>query len=387
MQKTKKFWAYDYSQQLDIKQEALENSKLKGRFYDDLSSLYYEFLGSPPHPSLKQPYGKEHTEPNVITFLNVLIDINTMKMLFHVIPTSKIITLKLSSNLLEFANFEFLINSILNRPNNIFNFIYEWNSEFKFEGKLYSINKNHSNYVKPIEETSTTPKSISKETNQEIREVISKYEEYLVNLSTSPKIEALCLRGNFLGDENAKIFFENMKTNSNLKVLNLFKNNLTSECIPVFCEMLNENKKLEEINLGGNSFTNEDLIAIKNCIGKIQLSPDEIESYLRRQKERDAIIEKNKKQKAAKKPEDPVPSIEEVVQEGELFFIMKNTKLKTLNIMQNNFTEECFETVIQILELNPDLLLTIDNRIFSKNLRDKLNHPHSKYANRIYLAK
>lgn len=386
MQKTKKFWAYDFSQQQEIKQEALDSSKLKGRFYDDLSSLYYEFLGSPPHPALKQPYGKEHTEPNVITFLNVLIDINTLKMLFQVIPNSKIITLKFSSNLLEFANFEFLINSVLNKPNNIFNLIYEWNSEFKYEGKLYSINKNHPNYIKPIEEIQGTPKNNQKD-NTEIREVIAKYEEYIVRLSTSPKIEALCLRGNFLGDENAKVFFENLKNNHCLKVLNLFKNNLTSECVPVLCEMLNENKKLEEINLGGNSFTNEDLIAIKNCIGKIQLSADEVENYLRRQKEREAINEKNKKQKAAKKPEDPVPYIEEVVQQGELYFIMKNTKLRTLNVMQNSFTEECFETVIQILDLNPDLLLTIDNKIFSKNLRDKLNHPHSKYASRIYLAK
>lgn len=387
MQKTKKFWAYDFSQQQEIKQEALEGAKLKGRFYDDLSSLYYEFLSSPPHPALKQPYGKEHTEPNVISFLNVLIDINTLKMLFHVIPNSKILTLKFSSNLLEFANFEFLINSVLNKPNNIYNFVYEWNSEFKYEGKLYSINKNHPNYLKPLEEIAGTPKSTQKDNNQEMREVIAKYEEYIVRLSTSPKFEALCLRGNFMGDENAKIFFENLKINSNLKVLNLFKNNLTSECIPVFCEMLAENKKLEEINLGGNSFTDEDLIAIKDCIGKIQLSPDDVENYHRRLKEREAIIEKNKKQKAAKKPEDPVPNIEEVVQQGDHYFIMKNTKLRTLNIMQNNFTEECFETVIQMLDLSQDLLLTIDNKIFSKNLRDKLNHPHSKYANRIYLAK
>jgi len=387
MQKTRKFWAYDFSQQQEIKQEAFDNVKLKGRFYDDLSSLYYEFLGSPPHPSLKQLYGKEHTEPYVITFLNVLIDINTIKMLFYVIPNSKIITLKLSSNLLEFANFEFLINSVLNKPNNIFNFIYEWNSEFKYEGKLHSVNKNHPNYIKPLEEASGTPKINIKDNNQEIGEVIAKYQEFIVKLSLSPKIEALCLRGNFLGDENAKVFFENLKTNNSLKVLNFFKNNLTSESITVFCEMLIENKKLEEINLGGNSFTNEDLKSIKNCIGKIQLSPEDVEDYLKRQKEREAIVEKNKKLKAAKKPEDPVPPIEEVVQQGELYFIMKNTKLRTLNIMQNNFTEECYETVIQMLDLNPDLLLTVDNRIFSKNLRDKLNHPHSKYSNRIYLAK
>lgn len=388
MQKSKKFWAYDFSQQQEIKNELLENAKLKGRFFDDLSSLYYEFLASPPHPALKQPYGKEHTEPNVITFLNVLIDINTLKLLFHVIPNSKVITLKLSSNLLEFANFEFLINSILNKPNNIYNLIYEWNSEFRYEGKTLSINRNHQSYINPANAL-LSPKQNVKDpsNNSDLVEVIAKYEEYLIKLSTSPKIEALCLRGNFMGDENAKLLFENLKNNSCLKVLSLYKNSLTSQCIPPLCDMLEVNKKLEELNLGGNSLNDQDLSMIKNSIGKIQLTAEEIESYLKRAKEREAIIEKNKKLKAAKKPEEPVPIIEEVVQQGEQYFLMKNTKLKVLNLMQNNFSEQCFETVIAMLDLNQDLLLTIDNKIFSKNLRDKLNHPHSKYSNRIYLAK
>ncbi len=391
MQKTKKFWAYDFSQQQDIKQEYIESTKLKGRFYDDLSSLYYEFLGSPPHPALKQPYGKEHTEPTYISFLNILVDINSLRMLFHVLPNSKIISLKFSSNLLEFANFEFLINSVNNKPNNIFNFIYEWNSEFKYEGKIYTINKNHPNYIKPITvESVSSPKNIvnsNMNSISEIREVISKYEEYIIKLSLNPKIEALCLRGNYLGDEHSKLIFENLKANTTLRVLNLYKNNLTSDCINLFCEMLEINKKIEEINIGGNSFTDEDLIQIKNCLGKLKLTPNYMEDYSRRTREREAAIERNKRNKAAKKPEEPIPNIEDIVQEGDNFFIIKNTKLRTINLMQNNFTEECFETIINMLDLSQDLLITIDNKIFPKNLRDKLNHPHSKYANRIYLAK
>lgn len=383
MQKTKKFWAYDFSQQVDIKNEFLENTKLKGRFYDDISSLYYEFLGSPPHPSLKQPYGKEYTEPNIISFINVLIDINTLKLLFFVMPTSKIITLKFSSNLFEFNNFEFMINSLINKQNSVFNFIFEWNSEFKLEGKVYSINKKHPSYLDPA----NLPKSPkSKTLGMDIKEILQRYEENIIKLTVNPRIEAICLRGNFLGDLNIKQIFENLKTNQCLKILNLYKNDLTSDCIPLFCEMLEVNRKLEEINIGGNHFKNEDLNMIRNSIGKVQLSGDELEDYQRRAKEKEAILERNKKNKG-KKPDEVVPFLEEVTVIDEKYYIVRNMKVRTLNVMQNNFTEEVYETVINMLDISPDLLLTIDNKVFSKNIRERLNHPHSKYANRIYLAK
>ena len=313
-------------------------------------------------------------------------------MFFHVIPNSKIITLKLSSNNFEFNNFDFLINGLLHKNNNVFSFIFEWNSEFKHEGKQLSININSKNYIKDPNLNISTKENQNqinkaKEYSLELREIINKYEQNIIKLSTSTKIEALCLRGNFIGDENAKIFFENMKNNQSLKILNLYKNNLSSEIMKTFCEMLEINKKLEEINLGGNNLKDEDLVMIKNSLGKIELNSEEIESYLRRFKDREVILEKNKKLKAGKKPEEAVPYIEEVLQQGESYFLMKNTKLRSFNLMQNSFTEECFDTIIAMLELNQDLLLTIDNKLFSKNLRDKLNHPHSKYANRIYLAK
>ena len=56
--------------------------------------------------------------------------------------------LKLSSNNFEFNNFDFLINGLLHKNNNVFSFIFEWNSEFKHEGKQLSININSKNYIK-----------------------------------------------------------------------------------------------------------------------------------------------------------------------------------------------------------------------------------------------
>ena len=72
------------------------------------------------------------------------------------------------------------------------------------------------------------------------------------------KLEIVCLRGNFLGDEVAKQIFEGMKKEENfIRVLNLFKNNLTDECIKTFSEMILVNRNLEEINFGNNLLTDE----------------------------------------------------------------------------------------------------------------------------------
>ena len=140
------------------------------------------------------------------------------------------------------------------------------------------------------------------------------------------------------------------------------------------------------INIGGNNLKNEDLNMIRNSIGRIQLSGDELEDYQRRAKEKEAILDRNKKNKG-KKPDEPIPFVEEVTQIEDKFYIVRNMKVRTLNVMQNNFTEEVYETVINMLDISPDLLLTVDNKVFSKGIRERLNHPHSKYANRIYLAK
>ena len=55
--------------------------------------------------------------------------------------------------------------------------------------------------------------------------------------------------------------------------------------------------------------------------------------------------------------------------------------------MLNCFTENCFESLVYILDVNSDLMLTINEGIFSKNERERLIDPNGSYANRIYLTK
>ena len=113
MLKSKKFWSFDVCEQVKLSDEVLSNFKQKGKFYED-ALYFYDQIGTGVHPSIKVFHG---TTPTVITFNNVLVDNNTIKILFHLINSSKIVKMKFSSNNFTIENLDFLINSLLNKPN------------------------------------------------------------------------------------------------------------------------------------------------------------------------------------------------------------------------------------------------------------------------------
>lgn len=151
--------------------------------------------------------------------------------------------------------------------------------------------------------------------------------------------------------------------------------------------MFEQNRKLEEINIGGNLFNDEDLSHIKNYVGKVKMTQEELDIHNKKVKDKDFIIEKNKKLKIQKKPEEPVPILEEVALIGDTYYVIKNTILKNLNLIQNHFTENCFGSVVHMLEVTQELNIIIDGNIFSKQIKDSSNDTYDKYSHRIYLLK
>jgi hypothetical protein len=152
----------------------------------------------------------------------------------------------------------------------------------------------------------------------------------------------------------------------------------------IFSEMLYVNRKLEEINLGGNFLDNESLELIKNNIGIFYLDEEKLEEYKKLEKEKNNIIKENIKLKAKKKPEIEVPILDELIEIEGKFFTVKNNILNILNLIQNNFNEKCFDNLIQILDSNNKLNLTINKDIFNQNQIKILNE---KYNDRLYLLK
>jgi hypothetical protein len=212
---------------------------------------------------------------------------------------------------------------------------------------------------------------------------MNRVKSLISKLGTNNRIEALCLRGNGIGDDGAAALFENLKNNSALRVLNLFRNNISSKAFSVFCELIETNRTLEDINIGGNNLIDEDLNILKQHIGKIELNHEDLENYYKKVKDRDAIIEKNKKLKTQKK-DDPLPHVPDVQQIDGIFYNLLNTKIKFINIFQNHFTSDCITNIIKMLESHTELTLVVDERIFTK---DDIEVTRNKFYNRIYFSK
>ena len=219
---------------------------------------------------------------------------------------------------------------------------------------------------------------------------IKKSQDLIISLVTKnpSKLEALCLRGGFIGDKVAIQIFEGLKdTNSTLRILNLFRNNLTNECIKTFSEMLIVNRRLEEINFGRNYLTDESLDLIKENYGLFPMTPEEVEEYNNINKERQEIIKKNEKLRASKKPELEVPYLDEMKEIDGTNYRVKNNSLKIINLIQNKFTGNSFENIKTLLDGNDDLLMTVDYKLYSEEQRNVFTDVNGKYVNRLYLLK
>ena len=377
MLKSRKFWCYNVCNDFNISEEIFNAYKQKGRFFEDASYFYESLIGTGPHPSLKNKSGS--VESPILSFNNILVDINTIKIIFYLFPTSKITTLKFCNNNFNIKTLECLINYLLTKPNNIYNFTYEWNDKISIDGNLFSYKDLLTN-------------EFDKKENEKEYLILKKSQEILTNLITKVpnRLEALCLRGDLLGDETAIKIFNGLKNELNyLRILNLFKNELTDNCIKVLGETMLVNRRLEEINLGNNHLTDVSMNIIKSNYGKFEMSETDLEEYKKLEKERQDIIKQNTKLKSSKKQELEVPFIDEMRNINGVNYRIKNDVLKLFSLSQNNFTEKSFDDLIGILDGLSDVMITVDNKTYNqeqKNILNDVNNPKN-YANRIYLLK
>ena len=98
-------------------------------------------------------------------------------------------------------------------------------------------------------------------------------------------------------------------------------------------------------------------------LGKNLFPQEEVDAHLKILKERDAIIERNKKvyiyiyiiyTQGKGKKEEIVPNVEEIEQIGEEWYIWKNTTLKHLNLALNGFDESSVPILTKLLEKTAD---------------------------------
>lgn len=137
------------------------------------------------------------------------------------------------------------------------------------------------------------------------------------SIQSSSKLQVLFLRANGLKDDDVKQICNALKPDpanplnvKPLKVLDLSYNPISREAVNSIAELLETNRTLEYIGLAKCRLDTSSALKIFEQIGRIPFPQDQVEAHQAKMKARDAVIEKNKKLKASKKPEEPVPSLD-----------------------------------------------------------------------------
>ena len=397
------FWNYNHCNEIEVDPKALSGIKFKGKLYEELQNLYTTFLNSAVHPSLIkiiQEIDEEENDENKnkeeeeeddnnnknikeLIFNAIRIDQNTIKFMFMILPKTTIVSLKISNNNLTLNNFNLLIDNLINKPNNIYCFKFEWNDFLiNEENNNQKMIFNEMNLSQPIPSEINFMKHLKLLFSPEIKE---------------NKLECISFRGCFLGNQLMNELLPLLKENQTLLVLNLYKNNLSNEIITNLGDMFLFNRKLKEINLGGNYFDDKTIEYLKNYIGAYELSKEEYEKMLKLIEERDNIIEHNKKintknSKIKEKPKE-VPFVdeikEEIISEDNIkYYLIKNDTIQKIDFMNNpNMTQKSFEDLLYMIDHNKNLILYLDLRKYNKESVLKMIDINGPYCDRIYLYK
>ena len=380
----KEIWQFNYCNDFDLKQQTLQSFKSKGAINEDIIHFYEEIMQSAVHPSIIKSglTSAEWSNVKNVVFNNIKVDINTIKILNFFLAKLKVVEIKFSNNNLPITTFDLIVNDMFTTSNNLYSFNFEWNN-MMLNDKGDKVNIAENVIFKKDEKR----KDIIDEDKQQIinaQNIIYR----LFEPSPNNKLEAISLRGNYLGNKIISHIFDLLKNNTTLRVLNIYKNNLTSECANSFCQMVLFNRNLEEINLGGNSITDEFIFKIKDFMGEYEMTHEEVEEYENKVKEKEEIIAFNAKNKNNKKVElKEIPFVDEVRKEEDKMIKIRNNTLRKIDFMQNKLSQKSFDDILYILDHNKELIVVLDLMKYNKEGIEKIIDPNGKYLNQIFLAK
>ncbi|KAL4482271.1 hypothetical protein ABPG72_018052 [Tetrahymena utriculariae] len=172
---------------------------------------------------------------------------------------------------------------------------------------------------------------------------------YEVLFSKCVDLELVTLRNQKIDDKMlSKICRTILENNSTLKVkvLDFFQNQITNASLESLFNLISSYTKISYLGLGANHLSQ--LTPLINKIGKKVLSAEELQEYRKKEQERDAIIQKNLKQKG--KAQEDVPVLDVVRDIGQdKFAYFYNEQLQHLNLIQNNYSEQDKDLLEQFL--------------------------------------
>ena len=196
------------------------------------------------------------------------------------------------------------------------------------------------------------------------------------------KLEYLYLRACGIDDQGVKILCKKLTTNTSLKGLDLSLNVFKQQGVKHLVEALKQNFTMEYLGLASMNLTISDLQPLLAEFGKIKITPEEATELQQKIKERDAILEKNKKSKGKK--EEPVPKVPNMVQDDQgNSFVVKKEHFRSLNIGLNNLGDSAIEELDKLLSrTHVQFNLTIASKVMTKEAAKVLS---VKFGERVII--
>ncbi|EAR90196.2 hypothetical protein TTHERM_00355430 (macronuclear) [Tetrahymena thermophila SB210] len=195
---------------------------------------------------------------------------------------------------------------------------------------------------------------------------------YEVLFSRCVDLELVTLRNQNINDQMLKkICSTILENNSTLKVkvLDFFQNQITNASLESLFTLLSSYTNIQYLGLGANHLSQ--LTPLINRIGKKVLSSEELQEYRRKEQERDAIIQRNLKQKGKNQEEVPVLDVVKDIGQDK-FAYFYNEQLQHLNLIQNEYSEQDKDILEQFLANALDgFTLSISANNFEKKTIDR----------------
>jgi hypothetical protein len=177
------------------------------------------------------------------------------------------------------------------------------------------------------------------------------------------------MRGCNLSDRDVQGFCKVLETNRSLRVLDLSYNKLTPKSIEYLSDLLDHNKTIEFIGLAKNNLSIEHVKPLLDKIGRFEFPAESVDEHNKKIKERDTLIEKNKKVKPGAQKE-VVPAVDDIEQNEETkeWTIKKNWNLRHVNLCMNPIGDEAREYIMGVMKrTGEEFSLTLSGTDFDEN--------------------
>lgn len=170
------------------------------------------------------------------------------------------------------------------------------------------------------------------------------FKQSLAHVGDIKTLEFLIVRGCGIDDELFHSMMTSIKLNKvRLKLLDLYSNRLTDESAKFIGEFVADYKFIESFGFGMNCIRSlSSFHGLFDRIGIIEVGISEFNIFKEEWKQKENVIAKNAKAKLAKKPEEPLPYVEEVVLEESTgkYYKKQYPNLLFLNFVGNNLEKE-----------------------------------------------